>query len=432
MKVTVIGTGYVGLVLGTCLAEMGNDVICVDVDESKIDKLNQAIPTIYEPGLKELLERNIKENRISFTTDTKSGIQDSDIIFLAVGTPADNENKADLKYIKQVAEQIGKNINSYKVIVNKSTVPVGTADLVNSIIKENQQNNIEFDVVSNPEFLREGKAIKDFMIPDRVVIGSESEKAKDLMNSLYKGLERTDNLILNTDIKTAELIKYAANSMLATRVSFINQLSILCDKVGADVKMVAKGIGLDNRIGPKFLQAGIGYGGSCFPKDVKALIETLKEHSCNYQLLEAVENINIDQRFYVIEKIKELLGDLKDKTIAVWGLAFKPDTDDIREAPSIDIIKKLQEEGAIIRAFDPVAQEAAKKFLENVTYGKDPYDTANQTDLLLIATEWNEFRNLDMQKVKDSLNQPNLVDGRNIYQPQEMKQLGFNYKGIGR
>ncbi|MBU0614675.1 MAG: UDP-glucose/GDP-mannose dehydrogenase family protein [Nanoarchaeota archaeon] len=432
MKVTVVGTGYVGLVLGTCLAEMGNDVICADVDKDKVKTLNSGTPTIYEPGLKELLERNLAENRITFTTDIGQGIIKSEIIFIAVGTPPDKENKADLKYVKQVAEQIGKNMDTYKVVVNKSTVPVGTADLVKQIIKDNQKSPIPFDVVSNPEFLREGKAIKDFMAPDRVVIGADSEKAREAMLSLYKGLERTDHPILTTGIKTAEIIKYASNAMLATRISFINQLAPLCEKVGADVKMVAKGMGLDNRIGHKFLQAGIGYGGSCFPKDIKALIQTLKEYSCNHQLLDAVEDINHDQRHDLIEKIKSTLGDINSKTIAVWGLSFKPDTDDIREAPAMEIIKKLLDAGAKVKAFDPVAEKEAKKELPEVEYCKTPYAAAQKADLLLIATEWNEFRNLDMEKVKQSMNSPNLIDGRNIYEPEKMRNLGYTYKGIGR
>ncbi|MBU1704507.1 MAG: UDP-glucose/GDP-mannose dehydrogenase family protein [Nanoarchaeota archaeon] len=432
MKVTVVGTGYVGLVLGTCLAEMGNDVICADVDKDKVKTLNSGTPTIYEPGLKELLERNLAENRITFTTDIGQGIIKSEIIFIAVGTPPDKENKADLKYVKQVAEQIGKNMDTYKVVVNKSTVPVGTADLVKQIIKDNQKSPIPFDVVSNPEFLREGKAIKDFMAPDRVVIGADSEKAREAMLSLYKGLERTDHPILTTGIKTAEIIKYASNAMLATRISFINQLAPLCEKVGADVKMVAKGMGLDNRIGHKFLQAGIGYGGSCFPKDIKALIQTLKEYSCNHQLLDAVEDINHDQRHDLIEKIKSTLGDINSKTIAVWGLSFKPDTDDIREAPAMYIIKKLIQRGAVVKAFDPVAEKEAKKELPEVEYCKTPYAAAQKADLLLIATEWNEFRNLDMAKIKQTMNSASLIDGRNIYEPEHMKKLGFNYQGIGR
>lgn len=431
MKIAVIGTGYVGLVLGTCLADMGNDLICVDIDDDKIDKLNKGISPIYEPGLDGLLKRNLKEGRLSFTKDIKQGIQSSDVIFIAVGTPAKEDGNVDLSYVEEVAKNIGEYINSYKIIVNKSTVPVGTADKVKGIIKKSNKE-ADFDMVSNPEFLREGKAIKDFMTPDRIVIGVDSDKAKELMISLYKGIERTGKPILITNIETAELIKYASNSMLATRISFINQLSHLCEKIGADIKTVAKGIGLDSRIGPRFLQAGVGYGGSCFPKDVKALIKTLEENNCNSDLLKSVEEANQRQKLIIIDKIKKLIPDLKGKSIALWGLAFKPDTNDMREAPSVIIINELQKLGAKIKAFDPIAVDEAKKLLKDVEYGENPYDTIKGCDALIIITEWNEFRDLDKEKIKQLLKQPAIIDGRNIYEPEEMRKLGFNYQGIGR
>ena len=432
MKISILGTGYVGLTVGICLANLGNDIICVDIDKHKIENLKKAILPIYESGLKELLERNINEKRISFTTNIKKGIQNSEVIFIAVGTPPDKDHRADLSFVKTVAEEIGKHINDYKVIVNKSTVPVGTADLVNKIVKEHQSKPISFDVVSNPEFLREGKAIKDFNNPDRIVIGTDSEKAKQKMLSIYQQLERVGKPILITDIKTAELTKYASNSFLATKISFINELSHLSEKVGADIKLVAKGMGLDTRIGPRFLQAGIGYGGSCFPKDVKALVQTMKDNNCNTELLDAVESVNDKQRMSLIPKIQSLLKDIKGKKIAVWGLSFKPDTNDMREAPSVTIINELQRLGASIKSFDPAAMKEAKKILKNVEYAENPYDVLKGCNLLLILTEWDEFRELDKNKIKSSLKEPNIVDGRNLYDPKEMKNFGFNYIGVGR
>jgi UDPglucose 6-dehydrogenase len=432
MKISVIGSGYVGLTVGICLADLGNNVTCVDINEEKINALKKGILPIYEPGLKDLLERNLKENRISFTTSIKEGVQKSDVIFIAVGTPPGKNHKADLSAVKAVAKEIGKYMNGYKVVVDKSTVPVGTADKVRGIIKENQIKEYDFDVVSNPEFLREGEAINDFMIPDRVIIGVENGKAKKIMEDIYKGITRTNRPILFTDIKSAEIIKYASNAMLATRISFMNEIASLCEKVKADVKMVAKGMGLDTRIGPRFLQAGIGYGGSCFSKDVNALAETMREHGCNCKILNAIEEVNYAQKRSLIPKIQKLLPDLKDKTIAIWGLAFKPKTDDMREAPSIVIIEELQKLGAKIKAFDPEAQETAKKILKEVIYCKDPYETANDCDALIIATEWNEFRNLDLNIIKKLLKQPIIIDGRNIYEPDEMKGMGFNYVGVGR
>lgn len=445
MKIAIIGTGYVGLTVGTCLAELGNDVICVDVDEKKINELNNGKVPIYEPGLEDMLERNFKEKRISFTTDIKKAIESSDVIFIAVGTPPGKDHKADLSFVKQVAKDVGTYMNSYKVVVDKSTVPVGTAQLVSEIIKDaqkskifgtngvgNQKESIEFDVVSNPEFLREGEAINDFMVPDRVVIGVDSEKARKIMEDIYKGIARTNRPIMFTDTKSAEIIKYASNAMLATRISFMNEIARLCEKSGGDVKEVAKGMGLDSRIGPRFLQAGVGYGGSCFPKDVKALAQTMNHHETESKILQAVEQVNEEQKRSLLPKIKSLLPDLNGKTIAIWGLAFKPKTDDMREAPSIVIIGQLQEEGVKIRAFDPEAEETAKKVLNDVEYVSDPYDAIKDADALVIVTEWNEFRNLDKEKMKALLKQPNIIDGRNVYGPEEMKKLGFNYISVGR
>lgn len=432
MKISCMGCGYVGLVAGTCLADMGNEVTCFDIDKGKINKLNRGIIPIYEPGLKDMFERNIKEKRLRFSNDIKTTIKKSNVIFITVGTPPGKNHEADLFAVKSVAEQIGRNMDTYKVIVNKSTVPVGTAELVRKIIKKNQTGDCEFDVVSNPEFLREGEAVKDFTNPDRIVIGTDNEKAKKIMVLIYRGIARADKPVFITDIKSAEMIKYASNAMLATRISFMNEIAQLCEKVGADIKSVAKGIGLDNRIGPRFLQAGMGYGGSCFPKDVRALIELMKRNKVKGEVLSAVNRVNEDQRKFILLKIKKLLPSLKEKTIAIWGLAFKPKTDDIREAPSIAIIMELQRLGAKIRAFDPEAKLNAKKVLKGVIFCNDPYSTVKDCDALVIATEWNEFRVLDIDKIKRLLKQPNIIDGRNIYEPEEMKNAGFNYVGIGR
>ena len=432
MKISCVGCGYVGIVAGTCLADMGNEVTCCDIDKSKINKLKRGVIPIYEPGLKDMFERNVKGKRLRFSSDMKDTIKKSDVIFITVGTPPGRNHEADLCAVESVAGQIGKNMKSYKLIVNKSTVPVGTAELVKKIVRKNQTEKFEFDVISNPEFLREGEAVKDFTNPDRIVIGTDSEKAEEIMMSIYRGIARADKPVFITDIKSAEMIKYASNAMLATRISFMNEIAQLCEKVGADVKNVAKGVGLDNRIGPRFLQAGMGYGGSCFPKDVKALSELMKQNKVKDKLLSAVNTINEDQRKFIFQKIKKLISPLKGKSVAVWGLAFKPKTDDIREAPSIDIIRELRKSGAKIRAFDPVAKINAKKVLKGVTFCSDPYSTVKGCDALLVATEWNEFRTLDFEHVKRLLKQPNIIDGRNIYEPEEMRKAGFNYVGIGR
>ncbi|MBW2670648.1 MAG: UDP-glucose/GDP-mannose dehydrogenase family protein [Deltaproteobacteria bacterium] len=431
MKLTIAGTGYVGLVSGTGFANLGNDVICFDIDVAKIDSLSKGIMPIYEPGLEEVYKRNLEAGRLKFTTDAKKGVRESDIIFICVDTPTNEHQEADLSAVEEVARIIGEYMNGYKIVVNKSTVPVGTADLVKKIIKETQRNKVDFDVVSNPEFLREGAAVKDFENPDRIVIGSDSRKAEEVMTSLYRSRARTDKPIMITDIKSAEVIKYASNTMLATRISFMNQISYLCEKTGADIKEVAKGMGLDNRIGSRFLQAGIGYGGSCFPKDVKSLISTLKQNDCDSDLFEVVNRINEKQKSVVVNKLRSKL-DIKGSTIAVWGISFKPKTDDIREAPSLKIIEELQNMGARIHACDPVAIENAKKVLNNVEFFENPYESIRDCDALIVATEWNEFRNLDMRAVKILLKKPIIIDGRNIYDPKEMRDLGFDYEGIGR
>lgn len=431
MKLTIVGTGYVGLVTGTGFANLGNDVICLDIDRTKVDRLTGGQLTIYEPGLEELFRRNLKGGRLTFTTDAETAIKASEIIFLCVGTPPNERQEADLTAVQEVAAQIGKHMEDYKVVVNKSTVPVGTADMVRRIIETHQSAPVPVDVVSNPEFLREGAAVKDFENPDRIVVGTDSDRAKEVMNTLYRSLARTDRPIMFTDVKSAEIIKYAANAMLATRISFMNQLSHLCEKTGADIKAVARGLGLDRRIGSRFLHAGLGYGGSCFPKDVKALIATMKQYGCAADLFEAVHRINEDQRHVLVDKLAAVAA-IEGATIAVWGLSFKPKTDDIREAPAITIIQRLQEMGARIHAFDPVAMENAKGVLENVVFFEDPYKAIRDCDALMVVTEWDEFRNLDMRAVKALLKTPVVIDGRNIYDPAEMRALGFTYDGIGR
>lgn len=432
MRICCVGVGYVGLVAGTCLSDMGNDVICVDIDEKKINNLKKGIIPIYEPGLKDMLDRNSREKRLTFSTNLKEGVQDSEIIFIAVGTPPDKENCADTSAIISVAESIGRFMNSYKIIVNKSTAPVGTLEKIGKVIKSHLRKAFKYDLVSNPEFMREGEAIKDFTNPDRIVIGARSERAKRIMASIYSGIARADKPIMFTDIRSAELIKYASNAMLAARISFMNEIAQLCEKVGGDIKDIAKGIGLDARIGPRFLQAGVGYGGSCFPKDVKALAQIMKSNGLEAKVLTAIDEVNEHQKRSFINKIKELVPVSKGKSIAVWGLAFKPKTDDMREAPSIIIIQQLQEMGVKIKAFDPEAQETSKKILKDIIYCNDPYSAVTGCDALVIVTEWNEFRDLDLKRVKQLLKYPNIVDGRNIYEPQAMKKLGFNYVCIGR
>ena len=432
MNICVIGTGYVGLITAVCLADLGNNVISVDTDLAKINKLSKGIPTIYETGLRDTLERTLAAKQIIFTTYAKEGIQKSEVIFIAVGTPPKEDFQPDLSQVRAVAEEIGKYINGYKVIVDKSTVPVGTADEVKRIIKKHQKESHLFDMVSNPEFLREGSAIQDFTIPDRIVIGVDNDKAKQVMESIYKGITRTGKPILFTNVKTAELIKYASNAMLATRISFMNQLASFCEKTGADIKLVAKGMGLDERIGPRFLQAGVGFGGSCFPKDVKALIWMLEEEGCTAEILRAVVDVNEVQKRSLLPKIKKLVSNMNGKHIAIWGLSFKPKTDDMREAPSLVIIDELKKLGAKIKVFDPEAMDNAKKLLKDVEFCSNPYDAAKGCDAVVLVTEWNIFRDLDLIKVKSLLNKPNLIDGRNVYEPEDMKKIGFNYECIGR
>lgn len=432
MKICTLGAGYVGLVAATCFAELGNEVICVDVDSERISKLKKGIMPIYEPGLKELVDRNVKEGRLEFTTDAKQGIRDAEIIFICVGTPPKEDGSVNLEYVETVAAEIGRYMNGYKIIATKSTVPVGTNEHIQEVIRQNQKNKVRFDIVSLPEFLREGAAVKDFFNPDRTIIGTDSEKAAEVMVKLHKPLERVGKPIMVTDIKSAELIKYASNAFLSTKISFINEIARLCEKVGADVKKVAQGMGLDERIGSRFLQAGVGYGGSCFPKDVLGLMSLGKQHGVDFKIVRAVDQVNKEQRTYLINKVLSVHKKLGDKKIAVWGLAFKPKTDDVREAPALTIVKELQYLGAKIKAFDPVAEENAKKILTDVEYTKDPYEAVKGCHILVIVTEWDEFRNIDLQKIRSLMKEPNIVDGRNIYEPAEMKKFGFVYKSIGR
>ena len=498
VKITIVGTGYVGLVSGTCLAEIGHEVICSDIDEKKIEMLNSNIMPIYEVGLKELVEKNVKEKRLSFTSNIDEAIQKSEIIFSAVGTPPDENHKADLKFVREVAKTFLKNLNGYKIFVNKSTVPVGTCDMVREIIESGEwkeeggrwreeesgrreeergewkaerrsgewkaeggrwreeesgrreedveggrrkedveggewREGVDFDVVSNPEFLREGAAVKDFLNPDRVVVGAKGERAKKLMEEVYKPLVRMQSPLMITDIKSAELIKYASNSFLATKISFINEIARFCEKVGADVKEVAKGMGLDNRIGPKFLNAGIGYGGSCFPKDVDALFESGYEVGYEFEILKAVRHVNFKQKTVQIDRLKSIIGNLEGKNIAVWGLSFKPRTDDVREAPAYFIIKKLLEEGASVNAFDPVANKNFDEWYKlNIKFYDNKYDTIYNCDALLIITEWDEFRVIDSNKLKDLMKRAIIIDGRNILDSKSLKENAIEYYGVGR
>jgi len=428
----MIGTGYVGLVTGTCLADMGNDVICLDINKKIIENLKKGKVHIFEPGLSELVKRNIKEKRLYFTTNYELAIKKSDIVFIAVGTPQADDGSANLEYVFSASKEMAKYFDDYKVVVVKSTVPVGTSEKVRDVIRSNLPKDVEFDMVDNPETLREGEAIQDFTIPDRIIIGTDSEKAGKIMRELYQSIERANRPIIFTDIHSAELIKYASNAMLATRISFMNQLAPLCEKVGANIKDVAKGIGLDNRIGPRFLQAGAGYGGSCFGKDVKALAYTLKDKGINSDIIDSVDRVNEMTKKSIVDKVKKLVPDLKGKKIAVWGLAFKPKTDDMREAPSITLVKQLQAEGASVRVFDPEAMKTACKYLDNMEHAEDPYHALKGCDAVVLITEWDAFRSLDKNRVKEILKKPNIIDARNVYEPQEMKDLGFNYISMGR
>jgi UDPglucose 6-dehydrogenase len=429
-KICFIGVGYVGLVTGTCFADLGNQVTCLDIDENKIARLNRGEMPIYEPGLEELVARNVAAGRLKFTTDYQSAINGSDFIFIAVNTPPSPDGEADLQYVRSAAEGIARVLSHYAIIVNKSTVPVGTGDAVAEILQEHgKQPGIDFDVVSNPEFLAEGTAIYDFQQPDRVVLGGTNREAVDKVAQLYLPLRCT---IMTTDLRTAEMIKYASNAFLATRISFINEIATICEKVGADVKEVAAGMGMDRRIGRAFLNAGLGYGGSCFPKDVKALTWMAETQGCHPQLLRAVMEINRDMRRQVITKLRALFGNLRGKTIAIWGLAFKPNTDDVREAAALDIIHILQSEGAKIRAYDPVAIENARRVTKDVMFCENAYATAEGADALILVTEWNEFKQVDLERVAKSLKRQVFIDGRNIYDAKRMQELGFEYFGIGR
>lgn len=433
MNLTVIGTGYVGLVAGACLADMGNKVICVDNNTEKLDLLKQGIIPIYEPGLDELVKSNMQENRLSFSDDLDKAVKDSQVCFIAVGTPQDENGAADLSGVFTVAEQIAKSMNGYKVIVNKSTVPVGTAKKVSTIIEAN--TTYSFDVVSNPEFLKQGNAVDDFLSPDRVIIGSDSEKATRLMQEIYAPFLRTANRIILMDVKSAEMTKYASNSFLATKISFMNEIANLCEKVGADAEMVRVGMSTDTRIGNRFLFPGIGYGGSCFPKDIEALINTGNEFGCEMPLVKSVNKINRKQRKLFVKKITNYWGeDLRGKTFAVWGLAFKPKTNDMREAPAITIINELLNLGAKVKAYDPKAMETSQNLYlkDKITYSKSSYDALENADAMLLLTEWNEFRRPDFDKMKSLMKNPVIFDGRNQYDPQRLKEKGFEYICIGR
>jgi len=436
MKIAVIGTGYVGLVTGTCFAEVGIDVTCIDIDQKKIENLKKGILPIYEPGLEEMVVRNFDANRLHFSTSLSESIKGCDVAFIAVGTPPGEDGSADLKYVLGVAKEIGEYMNEYGVIVTKSTVPVGTAIKVKAAVQDalsKRNETVEFDVASNPEFLKEGAAVDDFLKPDRIVIGVDSKRAEELMRKLYKPFLLNGHPIIFMDIPSAEMTKYAANAMLATKISFMNDVANLCEVMGADVNMVRKGIGSDPRIGNKFIYPGIGYGGSCFPKDVKALIKTAEDNGHKMRILQAVEDVNEDQKVVLFGKIaKHFKGDMKGKNFAIWGLSFKPKTDDMREAPSLVIIEKLLNASANIKAFDPVAMHEAKKTLgEQITYCKDQYDTLIDADALIIATEWPEFRSPNFNVISKLMKQKVVFDGRNIFDLDEMKELGFEYYCIG-
>jgi len=432
VKVTVVGTGYVGLVIGACLAETGNDVICADVDSGKIDGLRQNRLPIHEPGLEPLVARNQRDGRLEFTTDVGAAIERSDVIFIAVGTPPDEDGSADLQHVLEVARAIGQHMNRSKVIVTKSTVPVGTAERVRAEIAKH--TTTAFHICANPEFLKEGAAVEDFMKPDRVVVGVDSEDAAEIVGELYAPFVRTGNPIIFMDLPSAEVTKYAANAMLATRISFMNQIAQLCDMVGADVTLVRKGIGTDRRIGPAFLFPGPGYGGSCFPKDVKALIRTGQDRGVPLDILQAVEAANERQKRVLFEKLARRLGDgLRDATVAVWGLAFKAETDDVRESPALVLVEQLLAAGARVRVHDPAALASARRSLgDRVTYAKHAYDAVEGAAALAIVTEWLEYRNPDFERIKRALTRPLIVDGRNLYDPQRMARLGFIYESIGR
>src|SRR2546426_1614873 len=430
MKLSVLGTGYVGLVSGSCFADLGHDVVCFDIDEQKIQALREGRVPIYEPGLEELVRRNAAEGRLSFSMSMEEVISGREAIFICVGTPQKHTGKADLTYVLQAAESIARNMDHFLVIINKSTVPVGTAERMTRLLKE--LTDVDFEVVSNPEFLKEGAAIKDFQNPDRIIIGTESERAKEIMDRLYEPLARVNRPILYMNTQTAELVKYAANAMLASRISFMNALTGLCEKIGADIKDVARGIGLDTRIGPRFLQASPGYGGSCFPKDVRSLVDTLESYQVNSNLFRAIDQVNELHKKSHLARIQRFVPDLHGRAIGVWGLAFKPRTDDIRESPSLTLIEQLIEVGAKVNAYDPEATENTRKAFPQIQYAHTPYDAVKGASAVFVMTEWDVFRNLDFQRVKSLMKEPVLIDCRNIYVPQDMVKMGFKYAGVGR
>lgn len=432
MHIAVIGTGYVGLVTGACFAEFGVEVTCVDVDEKKIEGLKNGVMPIYEPGLDTIVEKNYKAGRLHFTTDIKSAVEQALVVFLAVGTPPKEDGSPDMSYYQQAALDIAHSMNGYKVLVTKSTVPVGTGKWLREFVTENQKVITNFGVASNPEFLREGAAIDDFMRPDRVVVGSNEPDAIAIMKDLYRPLYLIETPVVITSLEAAELIKYAANAFLATKITFINEIANLCDAIGCDVHDVARGMGMDNRIGRKFLHPGPGYGGSCFPKDTRAFTKVGDKYGVETSVVDAVIEANEYQRQAMLPKIEKLVGDLSGKKIGVLGLSFKPETDDMRESPATDIIKEMQKRGATIRAFDPVAMEEAKHVLPDIEYAENEYDALKDADALIIVTEWNQFRALDMEKVKQLLKSPKIADLRNIYEPKDMRELGFEYVGVGR
>ncbi len=432
MHICVIGTGYVGLITGACFAEFGLSVTCVDNDRKKIGSMKKGIIPFYEPGLEELLQRNIKAERIHFTTDIARAVDSSLVIFIAVGTPPRGDGSADMSHIEAVAKEVAAHIKTYKVIVTKSTVPVGTGEKLREIVSKNLKETVDFDIVSNPEFLREGAGIEDFLRPNRVVIGTSSSQAIAIMKDLYRPLYLIETPFIVTDIKTAELIKYASNAFLAAKVSFINEISNLCETIGADVQIVARAMGLDRRIGPKFLHAGPGYGGSCFPKDTSALLQIAKRHKVELGIIEAVIKANNNQKARAVKKIKDTLGPLKQKTVCVLGLSFKPNTNDLRDAPSIYIIQELLKAGAKIRAYDPVAVRDAKKVFPKITYCKDAYEAVKGAEAVVIVTEWNQFRNLDLGRIKKLLKGEHFFDLRNIYEPDKIRKRGFKYYSVGR
>jgi UDPglucose 6-dehydrogenase len=433
MNICVVGVGYVGLVTGTCFAELGLNVTCVDNDENKIAMLKGGKVPIYEPGLEELVTKNAREGRLHFTSDLNQGVTNALVVFIAVGTPQGDDGAADLQYVWEVARSIGRTMADYKVVVTKSTVPVGTGQKVAAIIREEQAQQIPFDVVSNPEFLREGSAIEDFMRPNRVVVGASSDQAKAIMKDLYSPLYLLETPFVVTDVETAEMIKYASNAFLATKISFINEMANICELVGADVNVVAKGMGLDNRIGQKFLHAGPGFGGSCFPKDTAAIARLAQDKGYRFQIVEAVMAVNHQQRLVMVEKIKQALGgELGGKTVACLGLAFKPNTDDMRDAPSLVILPSLMEAGATVRAFDPASMAEAKRMIEGLVYCENAYDAAQGADCLLIMTEWNQFRNLEWNRIKAQMQGRLVVDLRNVYNPKRVRDEGFTYVSVGR